>query len=68
MTRNDIHEITFPCAYWRPCCCKDNRDWHCWGCGCERSAHKDGDHEYFAEKFAKELGSAIEAGKIGRSE
>jgi hypothetical protein len=45
--KNDIHEITFPCDYWRPCTCADAREGHCWGCGCEMSAHNDGDHERF---------------------
>lgn len=41
--KNDIHEVTFPCDYWRKCCCSTANDGHCWGCGCERSGHKDGE-------------------------
>lgn len=37
------HEPTFTCDFWRSCCCKDGGDGHCWGCGCPKSAHKDGD-------------------------
>ncbi len=64
----DIHEPSFPCSYWRPCCCGRQTDGHCWGCGCEMSAHPDGDHPRFAEKFATALGEAISDSGSGYDE
>jgi hypothetical protein len=37
------HMETFPCDFWRPCCCKSGHDGHCWGCGCPKGEHRDGE-------------------------